>query len=368
MVMPSAFEAIRETRLRRGSLERQPLPSKPRVKSPASPVTGDRLVDRYGRMVTYLRLSITDRCDFRCTYCMPANARFLPREQILSLDEALTVVRAFVSLGVSKVRITGGEPLVRKGAISLMQRIAALAGVHELVLTTNGSQLDRFAPALKAAGVSRLNISVDSLDTGRFRAISRVGDLRKVLRGLEAAQAAGFSNTKLNCVLMRGVNDHEIGALVAFAIANRLDISFIEELPLREVTHDRAAAYMSYDEALNRLRSRYEPMASVETSGGPARYWLLPGTDTRVGLIAPHSHNFCAGCNRVRVSARGVLYPCLGQNDAVDLLPALRAHGGDLAPLRTAIIDSMAMKSEGHDFNLLALRPKVARSMSITGG
>lgn len=325
------------------------------------------LVDKYGRRITYVRLSITDRCDFRCTYCMSEEMVFLPRSEVLSLEECLRLAQIFVGLGVSKLRITGGEPLVRKDALWLIERLGALPGLDTLVMTTNGSQLERFAMPLAAAGVRRLNISLDTLDPDRFRTITRIGDLAKVLRGIDAAQAAGLTRTKLNTVMMRGVNDHEFVDLVRFAIGQELDISFIEEMPLGPI-QGRNNTFISSDEARIKLSQHFELLPSLETSGGPARYWRIPGTATLIGFISPHSHNFCDTCNRVRITAKGELYPCLGQNDAIALLPLLRAHPEDNAPLHQAIVDSMGIKPLGHDFAAQMSAPQVVRFMSVTGG
>lgn len=325
------------------------------------------LVDKFGRRITYIRLSITDRCDFRCTYCMGEEMTFLPREEVLSLEECVRVVSSFVGLGVSKVRITGGEPLVRRGALWLLQQLGKMPGLEQLVVTTNGSQLDRFADALKAAGVARLNISLDTLDAERFHSITRVGDLHKVLRGIQAARAAGFERTKLNTVMMRGINDDEFVRMVEFAMQEELDISFIEEMPLGNIL-GRSNTYISSDEAHARLAEHFALVSSNETSGGPARYWRIPGSQTRVGFISPHSHNFCETCNRVRITAKGELYPCLGQNDSLPLLPLLRAPNSTPETLRQAIVDSMGIKPLGHDFNAQMLQPQVVRFMSMTGG
>jgi len=325
------------------------------------------LIDKYGRQISYIRLSITDRCDFRCTYCMAEEMEFLPREKVLSLEEALRIVRVFVGLGVTKVRITGGEPLVRRNVLWLLERIAALDGLRELVLTTNGSQLDRFAADLRRAGVRRINVSLDTLRPERFKAITRIGELDKVLRGIDAAIDAGFSRTKLNTVMMRGINDDEFIDLVDYALAHRLDISFIEEMPLGDIGHGRGTTYFSSQEALALLADRYALHASDESSGGPARYWRLPGHESRIGFISPHSHNFCDTCNRVRITAQGELYPCLGHNDALDLMPQLRADGSDDA-LRETIVASMGIKPKAHDFTTQLDAPKVVRFMSVTGG
>ncbi|MBU3697098.1 GTP 3',8-cyclase MoaA [Dechloromonas sp.] len=325
------------------------------------------LVDKYGRHINYVRLSITDRCDFRCTYCMAEEMTFLPRHEVLSLEECLTVASTFVGLGVSKLRITGGEPLVRKNAMWLIERLGALPGLDNLVLTTNGSQLERYAGALRAAGVRRLNVSLDTLRPDRFKAITRIGELDKVLHGVAAAQAAGFTRTKLNTVMMRGINDDEFVDLVRYVLDHGLDLSFIEEMPLGEI-HGRSNTYISSEEVRERLTEHFELLPSTENSGGPARYWRIPGSESRIGFISPHSHNFCDSCNRVRITAKGELYPCLGQNDAMYLLPILRQYPGDSDRLRQAIIDSMGIKPFGHDFTQQMDAPQVVRFMSMTGG
>ena len=325
------------------------------------------LVDKYGRRITYVRLSITDRCDFRCTYCMAEEMTFLPRAEVMSLEECLRLAGIFAGLGVSKLRITGGEPLVRKDVLWLIERLGALPGLDNLVITTNGSQLDRFAGPLKAAGVRRINISLDTLKPERFRAITRIGELHKVLRGIEAARTAGFSRTKLNAVMMRGVNDDEFPDLVEFALERSLDISFIEEMPLGDI-EGRSKVYISSDEALERLGRRFQLVPSTESSGGPARYWRIPGSETRLGFISPHSHNFCDTCNRVRITAKAELYPCLGQNDAINLMPLLRDPAVGDEGVRQAIVDCMGIKPLGHDFTAQMDAPKVVRFMSMTGG
>jgi len=248
----------------------------------------------------------------------------------------------------------------------LIERLGALPGLDNLVLTTNGSQLERFAEPLRQAGVKRLNVSIDSLREERFRSITRLGDLSAVRKGIAAAQRAGFKRTKLNVVMMRGVNDDEFVDLVRFAQANELDISFIEEMPLGEIA-GRSQTYISSDETRSRLAEHFTLIPSAEVSGGPARYWRIPGSASRVGFISPHSHNFCAACNRVRITAKGELFPCLGQNDALPLLPILRA-GSDDAALRQAIVDSMGIKPLGHDFAAQMEAPHVVRFMSMTGG
>jgi cyclic pyranopterin phosphate synthase len=298
---------------------------------------------------------------------MGEDMEFLPRDEILTLEECARLVRIFVELGVVKVRITGGEPLVRKDALKLFEEVGTLPGLRELTLTTNGSQLVQYAQPLKDAGVKRINISLDSLDETIFKRITRTGDLHKVLAGIEAARSAGFDNVKLNSVLMRGINDHEIYHLVDFAIANQLDISFIEEMPLGQVGHDRPQTWFSNDKALAQLQQHYALVSSAETTGGPAHYYRIPNTNTKTGFISPHSHNFCEACNRVRITCKGELFLCLGQEDKVDLMPLLRGQADD-ALVRQAIIDSMQIKPKGHDFDIRRAEPAVIRFMSMTGG
>ncbi len=327
-----------------------------------------KLIDQFGRTVDYIRLSITDRCDFRCVYCMSEEMTFLPRHEVLSLEECARLVKIFVHLGVSKVRITGGEPLVRKNALWLFEALGQLNGLNELVLTTNGSQLEKKAIALKKAGVARINISIDSLHAERFKKITRTGDLSKVLAGLQAAINAGFAGIKINTVLMRGSNDDEAIDLVQFAIDQKIDISFIEEMPLGEVDHARESTFVSNIDTLSLLQSKYSLVPSTETTGGPARYWRVADSQTKIGFISPHSHNFCESCNRVRITCKGELYLCLGQEDKVDLMPLLREYPHDDAPLIAAILDSMRIKPKGHDFDLRRAAPAVIRFMSHTGG
>jgi cyclic pyranopterin phosphate synthase len=330
--------------------------------------TPPALIDRFGRIVTYVRLSITDRCDFRCLYCMAEDMTFLPRAQILTLEEISAVAAAFTELGVQKIRITGGEPLVRRGALGLIETIGQLPGLRELALTTNGSQLEECAGQLRAAGVRRVNISLDSLRPQRFRAMTRVGDLDRVLRGIDAALAAGFERVKINAVILKNRNDDEVTDLVRFAVGRGIDISFIEEMPLGTVDgHDRAEDYHSSDEIRTELERHFTLLPSPESTGGPSRYFRVGGTDTRVGFISPHSHNFCGSCNRVRVTAEGRLLLCLGNEHSVDLKQVLRACPGDGKRLRQAIIDAMALKPERHHFDIRS-QPVIFRHMNATGG
>lgn len=328
----------------------------------------EKLIDNFGRHVTYVRISVTDRCDFRCVYCMSEDMTFVPRAKVLTLEELAQISAAFVELGVERIRITGGEPLVRRNVVKLMGDIAALDGLQELTLTTNGSQLSRLANEIRAAGVRRLNISLDSLDPELFRRVTRTGDLEQVLNGIDAARAAGFDKIKINAVILKNRNHQEVIPLVEYASTRGLDITFIEEMPLGEIgDHDRAEAYYSSDEIRRDLATRYTLLATTETTGGPARYFTLSETDTKVGFISPHSHNFCDTCNRIRLTAEGRLLLCLGQEHSVDLRAIVRSHPGNIERLKEAIRQSMAIKPRGHDFNL-AEKPIIFRHMSATGG
>ena len=326
------------------------------------------LQDRFGRQVNYLRLSVTDRCDFRCVYCMAEDMRFLPKREILGLEQLYDISAAFVQLGVKKIRLTGGEPLVRNNVLWLVEKLGQLDGLEKLVMTSNGAQLDKYAAPLRKAGLSGINISLDSLRPERFRALTRTGDLAKVLRGIDAAQQAGFERIKLNAVIMNGRNDDEILDLVDFVRDQRLDISFIEEMPLGQITeHDRGLEFVSSAELRDELSSRLNLVPLAEKTGGPSRYWQVAGSDSRIGFISPHSQNFCEMCNRVRVTAEGRMLLCLGHEHSVDLRAVLRAHPDDDAPLRDAIISAMAIKPERHEFSLDS-GEQLVRFMNMTGG
>lgn len=326
------------------------------------------LIDRFSRQVNYVRLSVTDRCDLRCVYCMAEDMRFLPRAQLLTLEEIARLGRCFTELGVTKLRITGGEPLMRRDVLSLFQRLGQLPGLKDLTLTTNGTQLPHFATQLREAGVTRINISLDSLQPERFRTITRLGDLDKTLAGIDAAMAAGFARIKLNSVVLKHRNHDEVDDLVAFALERGLDISFIEEMPLGLIgDHDRAEAFYPSDAIRADLARRFGLIPTTEKTGGPSRYWRVAGSDTRVGFISPHSHNFCGDCNRVRVTAEGRLLLCLGQEFSTDLRRALRANPLDDEAVKQAIVKAMAIKPRGHDFGL-AGKPIIFRHMNATGG
>ncbi len=327
-----------------------------------------QLIDRFGRKVDYLRVSITDRCDFRCVYCMSEEMTFLPRDQVLSLEELYTITKAFAELGVKKIRITGGEPLVRRGALELLENIGKIESLHELVLTTNGSQLEHMALPLKKAGVKRINISLDTLDTDKFKAITRTGDLSQVLRGIYAAKDAGFERIKINAVILKDKNHQEVVGLVQFAVDKGIDISFIEEMPLGIVSqHNRSSAYYSSDCIKADLATQFSLLASTEKTGGPSVYYKVQGKNTRVGFISPHSANFCSTCNRVRLTVEGRLLLCLGNEHSVDLKAIIRANPGDMDILKQAIIDAMLIKPEKHEFNIHE-QPVILRHMSVTGG
>jgi cyclic pyranopterin phosphate synthase len=299
---------------------------------------------------------------------MAEDMTFLPRNQVLSLEECARIIKVFVELGVTKVRITGGEPLVRKNAMWLFEEVGKLQDLQELVLTTNGSQLTNYASSLKQAGVKRINISIDSLNAERFRNITRTGSLDKVLAGLQACILEGFEGIKINTVLMRGINDDEAIDLVHFAIDHKIDISFIEEMPLGEVNHSRDNTFISNADTLKLLQSKYSLLPTTISTGGPAKYWQVAESPTKIGFISPHSHNFCESCNRVRITCQGELYLCLGQEDKIELMPLLRDYPNDDAPLIQAILDSMKIKPKGHDFDLKRAAPAVVRFMSHTGG
>ena len=335
----------------------------------ADPATlPSQLIDRFGRRVIYVRLSVTDRCDLRCRYCMAEDMEFLPRSQLLTLEETARLGRCFSELGVVKLRVTGGEPLVRRNVIWLFRELGALPGIRDLTLTTNGTQLARLAGELKDAGVTRVNVSLDSLRPERFRALTRLGDIGKTLAGIDAGLAAGFRRVKLNSVILKGVNHDESLDLVRFAMDRGMDISFIEEMPLGQIgDHDRAAAYYSSDAIRADLGRDLELIPTTETTGGPSRYYRVAGSDTRVGFISPHSHNFCGDCNRVRVTAEGRLLLCLGQEFSTDLRRALRANPTDDERVKQAIASAMSLKPRGHNFEL-GTRPLILRHMNMTGG
>jgi cyclic pyranopterin phosphate synthase len=337
-----------------------------------------RLVDRFGRQVSYVRMSVTDRCDFRCVYCMDEEMTFVPRSEVLSLEEMELIARAFVELGVQKIRLTGGEPLVRSGIVQLCQSIAGISGLGELVMTTNGSQLVKLANDLKQAGVSRLNVSLDSLQEEKFRELTRTGELSKVLQGIDAALEAGFERIKLNAVILNGRNEDEVLPLIDYALHKGLDLSFIEEMPLGVISeHSRRETFVSSAQLREIISQRYtlSPSNSGNQTSGPSRYYSIAETSSglerayssRIGFISPHSENFCADCNRVRVTAEGRLLLCLGNEHSADLKKVVRENPGNLEELKRAITLAMDLKPEKHHFDLDS-EPQIVRFMNTTGG
>lgn len=329
------------------------------------------LVDPFGRGIEYLRVSVTDRCDFRCVYCMSEHMTFLPKKDLLTLEELARLCTAFVHQGVRKLRITGGEPLVRKNIMWLFQALGRhleTGALDELTLTTNGSQLAKYAADLRAAGVKRVNISIDTLDPVKFRAITRWGELGVVLEGLEAAQKAGLA-VKINAVALKGVNEDEIEDMIRFAHGRGADLTLIETMPLGDIEGDRTDQYLPLSVVRARLLDRFILEDIPYRTGGPARYVKVKETGGRLGFITPMTHNFCESCNRVRLTCTGTLYMCLGQDDAADLRAPLRASSDDTT-LNEAIRAAIARKPKGHDFVIdrATSKPAVARHMSVTGG
>lgn len=328
------------------------------------------LIDRFGRQISYLRISVTDRCDFRCVYCMSEHMQFLPKSEVLGFEEIVAIASAFIARGTRKIRLTGGEPLVRRDILELVERLGGFIGhgLDELTLTTNGSQLRRYATRLAGAGVRRINVSLDTLDEARFREITRRGRIGDVLDGIDAAAEAGLA-IKLNMVAIRGVNDDEIEAMLAFAHGRGFGLTLIEGMPLGEVGIDRVESYLPLRELRERLAAKYTLEPTAHRTGGPARYDWVKETNGLLGFITPMSHNFCESCNRVRVTCTGTLFMCLGQEDAADLRAPLRASEGDEL-LHAAIEGAIARKPKGHDFIIDRdhQRPALGRHMSVTGG
>lgn len=328
------------------------------------------LLDNFGRTINYLRLSVTDRCDFRCVYCMSEDMQFLPRADILSLEEITQIAEAFVELGVSKIRITGGEPLVRRNINQLFKNLGQLTQLDELTLTTNGSQLSKYADDLVASRIKRINVSLDSLDKERFLQLTRTGNLEQVLEGIDSALDAGLK-IKLNSVILKNRNSDEVLPLVDYAIQKSIDISFIEEMPLGNISeHQRDEEFISSEALRTIIGKKYllksTPEKSLDTSG-PSRYWSVDKHATRIGFISPHSDNFCSSCNRVRLTAEGRLLLCLGQENSVDLRHIVRSFPNDKEKLKQTILGAINNKPEKHDF-VLDDEPQIVRFMNMTGG
>jgi cyclic pyranopterin phosphate synthase len=332
---------------------------------------GPALVDPFGRAISYLRVSVTDRCDFRCVYCMSENMAFLPKADLLTLEELDRLCSAFIARGVRKLRLTGGEPLVRRGIMTLfasLSRHLSAGALDELTLTTNGSQLPKYAHELAGCGVRRINVSLDTLDPDKFRAITRWGELDKVLAGIDAAQAAGL-RVKINAVALKGVNEDEFASLIEWAHGRGMELTLIEVMPLGDVGEGRLDQYLPLSIVRARLAERFTLTDIDYRTGGPARYVTVAETGGRLGFITPLTHNFCESCNRVRLTCTGTLYMCLGQEDAADLRSPLRASK-DNALLHTAIEEAISRKPKGHDFIIdrRHQRPALSRHMSVTGG
>ncbi len=328
----------------------------------------EQLIDDFGRRVRYVRISVTDRCDFRCVYCMSEEMTFLPRAQVLTLEELAMVARAFTELGVEKIRLTGGEPLVRKGIEQLVDEIGALPGLDDFTMTTNGASLRKHAKRLYDGGLRRLNISLDSLNPERFKQLTRTGDLAKVIDGIHAAKEAGFKRIKLNAVILKGRNEDEVLDLVTFARQEGLDISFIEEMPLGAISeHNRGETFLSTDAVRETIENHYQLLPTTETTLGPSRYYRMVDSQSRIGFISPHSHNFCGACNRVRVTAEGRLLLCLGNEHSVDLRAVMRRYPGDTQRLKASIVAAMKKKPERHHFTTDG-EVQIVRFMNATGG
>jgi cyclic pyranopterin phosphate synthase len=334
------------------------------AEAPPSPAP---LIDGFGRAITYLRISVTDRCDLRCRYCMAETMQFLPADRLMAIEEIAQIADSFIARGVRRIRLTGGEPLVRRGAIELARRIGQRLGdgLDELTLTTNGTRLKAEAKALAEAGVKRINVSLDSRDPERFRHITRTGDVAKVLAGIQAARAAGL-RIKVNMVALKGLNEDEIVPMLRWCAAEGHDLTLIETMPLGAVEEDRTDNYLPLDGVRRGLESLYTLVPLSERTGGPARYFRVAELDAKVGFITPLTDNFCAGCNRVRLTAEGQLYLCLGREDRIDLRAALREGGREA--LDQALDRAMAAKPARHAFAIEALEPAAARHMNVTGG
>ena len=325
------------------------------------------LIDRHGRTISYLRISVTDRCDLRCRYCMAEKMTFLPRSALLSLEEIALIAERFIARGITKIRLTGGEPLVRRDVGDLVRRLGRHvgAGLDELTMTTNGNRLANHADEMVAAGIRRINVSLDSRDPETFRYITRHGDVDQVIGGIFAARDAGLA-VKINMVALNGLNDREIAPMLNWCVEHGFDLSLIETMPLGAIDEDRTDRFLPLTQVFDDLAARFPLARDTHRSGGPARYWRVSGTGTRLGLISPLTANFCDTCNRVRLTTEGILYTCLGHDDQVDLKAALRAGGA--AGLDSALDQAMATKPARHDFDIAASAPAVSRHMSVTGG
>ncbi|WP_353205305.1 GTP 3',8-cyclase MoaA [Sphingomonas sp.] len=328
---------------------------------------GPALIDRHGRTISYLRISVTDRCDLRCRYCMAEQMTFLPKAAVLSLEEIAIIAERFIARGITKIRLSGGEPLVRRDVGQLVKRLGRHigAGLDELTMTTNGNALAEHAPALVAAGMRRINVSLDSLDPDTFRYITRHGDVARVIGGIRAARDAGLA-VKINMVALKGLNEQEIAPMLRWCVEEGIDLTLIETMPLGQIDEDRTDRFLPLTAVFDDLSRNFALLRDPYRSGGPARYWRVSGTETKLGLISPLTGNFCDTCNRVRLTTEGVLYTCLGHDDQVDLKAILRGEG--VGGLDAALDAAMLTKPARHDFDISAAAPAVARHMSVTGG
>lgn len=328
---------------------------------------GPSLIDGFGRRIDYVRLSVTDRCDLRCRYCMAEQMRFLPRSELLTLEELAVLADILIARGVRRIRLTGGEPLVRRNILALVEAIGRHVGrgLDELTMTTNATQLTPAASRLRASGIHRINVSLDSLDKDRFRAITRRGDLDQVLGGIEAARQAGLA-IKINMVALKGINEDEIETMIAWCGERGFGLTLIETMPLGDIEEDRTDHYLPLDIVKRRLEDRYTLIPSLHRTGGPARYFDIAETGGRIGFITPLTNNFCDGCNRIRITATGTIYGCLGHDQRVELRDAMRSGGPDA--VHRALDAVMAAKPRRHEFDIARNSPAVARHMSVTGG
>lgn len=328
----------------------------------------NKLVDPFGREITYLRMSVTDRCNFRCVYCMAEDMTFLPKQKLLCYEELVQIGQVFSELGVNKIRLTGGEPLVRSDIINLTSGLARINGLDNLAITTNGSLLHKLARPLYRSGVRSLNISLDTLDEKQFSSVTRTGKLSKVLQGIEAAKSAGFEKIKINAVIMKGQNDYQVPELLDFILEHELDISFIEEMPLGNISsHDRAETFCSSDDVKEIIQQRFELIPSTVNTGGPSKYFTIAGSDSKIGFISPHSNNFCGSCNRIRLTAEGRLLLCLGNEDSLDLRAIVRRYPNQPEVLKEQIIKAIKNKPKEHRFSNDG-DVYILRFMNMTGG
>lgn len=336
-------------------------------RQPAAGATRPSMVDSFGRRISYVRLSVTDRCDLRCRYCMAERMQFLPRRELMTLEEMATLSDLLIARGVRRIRLTGGEPLVRRGIVSLVETIGRRLGdgLDELTMTTNATQLAPVAGQLRAAGMRRINVSLDSRDPDRFRTITRRGDLSQVLGGIAAAKAAGLQ-VKINMVALKDLNEDEIGDMLAWCGDQGFDLTLIETMPLGAIEEDRTDRYLPLDTVVERLEERFTLIPSLHRTGGPSRYFEVAETGGRLGLITPLSNNFCAGCNRIRITATGTVFGCLGHDQKVELRDLLRSGGR--AVVDEALDRLIAGKPRRHDFDIASAAPAVERHMSVTGG